>query len=467
MSTPTSPRIGYLPYELFHVYWATSLQGVKQRSAELGIRLVLPSVSPDDNIAAAVDELLRQRIDCVIVPGNLIVVDDYSFTAFNAASIPVIVTEFAPMPSFVCAVHSNELQGAETILDYLAQRIGGAGKIAHLTGGQTMRSAALRRLLERQPAIELAFDAQGPWSREWAAQMMQEALATNTDLCGVFAQNDQLALGAIDTIEALGYSDRIVVIGFDGTPDGLAAIYRGKLAATVYRSTYTVGRVAVDMAMQAASGATPPREVQTESILITPANIVEATLDSMTLLPLILQDLLESNKAQRQLQEQIIAAQQSMIQELSTPIIPISPTISVLPLIGTIDSARARMIMDTLLASVSTHRTKIVIIDISGVVVVDTGTAHYLLQSARGAQLLGAQVVLVGIGPEVAQTIVQLGVDLSDIPTYSTLQYGLEYARRKTQDRRPKTEDPRPKTEVPGVKGTPESEEDRRPKTEV
>jgi rsbT co-antagonist protein RsbR len=144
---------------------------------------------------------------------------------------------------------------------------------------------------------------------------------------------------------------------------------------------------------------------------------------------MILQDLQESNKAQLQLQHEIIAAQQRMIQELSTPIIPISDKILVLPLIGTIDSARAQQIMETMLVTISKQQAAVLIIDITGVAIVDTGVAHYLLQAARAAQLLGTQVMLVGISPEVAQTVVQLGVDLSSLTTYSSLQFGLAHAR--------------------------------------
>src|SRR5262249_56167537 len=97
--------------------------------------------------------------------------------------------------------------------------------------------------------------------------------------------------------------------------------------------------MAADGAVRAGPREPLPAEVQLDANLITPANIVEAALESMSLLPTILQDLLESNKAQVRLQHEIIAAQRSMIQELSTPIIPISDQIMVLPLIATINSA--------------------------------------------------------------------------------------------------------------------------------
>jgi ribose transport system substrate-binding protein len=427
MSAGHDLRIGYIPFELFHTYWAVCMHGVKTRAAELGITLVLPSIDADDDIPAAVADMVAQHVDAVILPGNLIV-QPYSFTAFNAAAIPVIIAEFVPGPSYTCAVHTNELQGADAVVDHLARQIDGHGKVAQFGGGRTMRYDALYRMLERQPQIELAFETEGRWARDDGARMMREALAAHPDLRGVFAHNDQLALGALDAIGEQGYDGQIVVVGFDGTPEGLTAVYQGKLSATVYRSTYIVGRRTVDVAVQAARGEQLPPEIQTDVALITPTNIVEAALDSMSLLPLILQDLLESNKAQVRLQQEIIRAQRSMIQELSTPIIPISDKILVLPLIGTIDSARAQQIMETMLGAISTHQAAVLIIDITGVAMVDTGVAHYLLQAARAAQLLGTRVILVGISPEVAQTVVQLGVDLSSIPTYSSLQHGLEHA---------------------------------------
>jgi ABC-type sugar transport system substrate-binding protein len=432
MPSQPRPRIGYIPYELVHTYWAICMQGAKTRAAEIDAELIIPSISADEDIRAAVDELVAQRIDAVILPGNLVVFEPYSFNAFNAAAIPAIVAELPAAPQFACAVHTNEQQGADAVVDYLAQQIGGHGKLAHLAGGAAIRHAALHHMLAREPQIELVFEAQGTWTRAEGARLIRDALAKHPDLRGVFAQNDQMALGALDAIDELGYAGQITVVGFDGTPDGLAAVHHGRLAATVYRGTYSVGRATVDMAAHAARGEQLPREVQTDVTLIVPSNLVEATLDSMALLPKILHDLLESNAAQMRLQHEIIAAQRSMIRELSTPIIPISDKIVVLPLVGAIDSARAQQILETILGAISTHQAMVLIIDITGVAVVDTGVAHHLLQAARAAQLLGALVMLVGISPEVAQTVVQLGVDLSGLPTYSSLQVGLEHARRRT-----------------------------------
>ena len=126
--------------------------------------------------------------------------------------------------------------------------------------------------------------------------------------------------------------------------------------------------------------------------------------------------------------EQVIREQAEQLRELSTPIIPLYTGVLVLPLVGDIDARRATQVIEALLEAISRQQADVVIIDITGVPVVDTQVANYLLQAARATQLLGSQVVLVGISPDIAQTIVQLGVDLSNIVTRANLQSGVEYA---------------------------------------
>ena len=128
------------------------------------------------------------------------------------------------------------------------------------------------------------------------------------------------------------------------------------------------------------------------------------------------------------LQDEMIRMQAAALEQLSTPLIPISEDILVMPLIGTIDSRRAQKMMETLLQGLVAHHARAVILDITGVPVVDSAVAQGLLRAAQAAQLLGAQVVLTGIRPEVAQTLVGIGANLRGIVTYSTLQNGISAA---------------------------------------
>jgi rsbT co-antagonist protein RsbR len=124
----------------------------------------------------------------------------------------------------------------------------------------------------------------------------------------------------------------------------------------------------------------------------------------------------------------VIAAQQAALRELSTPIIPLTNDLVAMPLIGAIDSNRAQQVIETLLAGVADSRATTAILDITGVQVVDTQVANALLRAAQAVKLLGARVVLTGIRPEIAQTLVGLGLDLSGIVTRATLQSGIAFA---------------------------------------
>ena len=130
--------------------------------------------------------------------------------------------------------------------------------------------------------------------------------------------------------------------------------------------------------------------------------------------------------------ERTVAMQKIALQELSAPLIPVFEGITVMPLIGTIDTERARQIMENLLNGVVKNRSEVVLIDITGVPVVDTMVAHHIIQAAEAVRLVGARCMLCGIRPEIAQTIVNLGINLDEIITKNTLKKGVEAALEMT-----------------------------------
>ncbi len=141
-------------------------------------------------------------------------------------------------------------------------------------------------------------------------------------------------------------------------------------------------------------------------------------------------DLTESvrlREIQREAEQQqaIIREQAELLAELSTPLIPISEGVLVMPLIGTLTDRRAQQVMETLLEGIVQYQAETVLLDITGVKTVDTSVANALIQVARAVNLIGSHIVLTGIQPRIAQTLVQLGVSLGDIVTYSTLQAGI------------------------------------------
>lgn len=138
------------------------------------------------------------------------------------------------------------------------------------------------------------------------------------------------------------------------------------------------------------------------------------------------------NDAINEIEENLetIRRQQFAIQELSTPILQLWDDVLALPVIGTVDTGRSADIMERLLTEVTQRQSRYVILDITGVEVVDTRTADHFIKVIKAAELLGATCLLTGIRPAVAQTLVDLGIDLSAIATLRNLKEGLKHCLR-------------------------------------
>jgi len=137
---------------------------------------------------------------------------------------------------------------------------------------------------------------------------------------------------------------------------------------------------------------------------------------------------LEERLATIQEQQKTILQQQEDLLELSSPVIKVWDNVVVLPVIGTLDSRRTQIMMENLLQKIVDTSCTIAILDITGVPTIDTQVANHLIKTVTAARLLGAECIVSGISPAIAQTIVHLGIDLSSIQTRATLQESMRYA---------------------------------------
>jgi rsbT co-antagonist protein RsbR len=147
-------------------------------------------------------------------------------------------------------------------------------------------------------------------------------------------------------------------------------------------------------------------------------------------------DVRQAEEEHTRLQEEMMRIQEAMMVELSTPLIPISDEILVMPLIGSVDDRRAQHVMERLLQGVASSRAKAVILDVTGMSSVTTQTASALVRCAQAARLLGARALMTGVRADVAQTLVTMDVDLSGIVTLSTLKAGIAYVMGMGMERR-------------------------------
>ena len=128
--------------------------------------------------------------------------------------------------------------------------------------------------------------------------------------------------------------------------------------------------------------------------------------------------------------ERTITLQQDAIRELSTPVLQVRDRLLILPIIGVIDTRRARQLTDALLHAIRANRAKVAVMDITGVAAVDSKVANHLIQTIAAARLMGTRIIVTGLSADVAQALVTLGVDLGTLDTMGDLQGGLEEAER-------------------------------------
>jgi len=147
---------------------------------------------------------------------------------------------------------------------------------------------------------------------------------------------------------------------------------------------------------------------------------------------------IKARKTKRALEAKLgtIETQAAAIRELSTPIMDIWEDILLLPIVGVLDTRRSVELMSSLLSAVVEKKSKYVILDITGVEVVDTSTADYLIKVVRASRLIGARCVLTGLSPAIAQTLVQIGADLSSITTLRSLREGLRHCLERIKSGR-------------------------------
>ena len=128
--------------------------------------------------------------------------------------------------------------------------------------------------------------------------------------------------------------------------------------------------------------------------------------------------------------ERVIRQQQEAIRELSTPVLQVRERLLILPIIGVLDSQRARQLTEQLLRAIRANRAKVVVIDITGVPTIDSKVANHLVQTVEASRLMGASVIITGLSSDIAQTLVTIGVDLSKVNAVGDLQGGIEEAER-------------------------------------
>jgi predicted ATPase/GAF domain-containing protein/tRNA A-37 threonylcarbamoyl transferase component Bud32 len=230
----------------------------------------------------------------------------------------------------------------------------------------------------------------------------------NNALAGAFTHAGVELLGLLSSQAAIAIENALLVAGVQAANDEVRRANE-RLESEVAKRTDDLRRSAADLARSNEELNRTARRLEVE-----------------------LAQRVRAEEERAAIQEQMFEAQRARLSELSTPLIPITDEIVVMPLIGAVDAERAAQVLEVALEGAQRAAARVVILDITGMRQIDSGVAATLVKTATALGLLGTQAVLTGVRPEVAQALVGLGIDLESIVTKGTLQDGIAYALRRT-----------------------------------
>src|SRR5436309_1939737 len=270
-------------------------------------------------------------------------------------------------------------------------------------GQPTLESALLRELVAHlsQNRTQLR--------QEWARRITEAELLTAMSKEEIFAEATAVYDNYVEALES-------------GTLEALQAYARNLSERIIPRGVETHEVIGIVLLLRDVLARSLFAKYQTDSALldrILDAYEPAANRVAMTVAVGFVQE-----------RERVIREQQEAIRVLSTPVLQVRERLLILPIIGVIDPQRARQLTEQLLRGIRTNRAKVVVIDITGVPVMDETVANHLVQTVEAARLLGATVIITGLSSEIAQTLVTIGVDLGKMHTVGDLQGGIEEAER-------------------------------------
>jgi ribose transport system substrate-binding protein len=273
-------RLAYMQVFPDNPFWQTMKEAVEARAAEDGVTVdtfALPTASGVADQVGQMENAVTQQYDGIIlgtvdaagiVPG---------IEAANAAGIPVIAVDTAPAGGdFISLVQTDNVAAAWLGGEFIAEQIGGMGKVLNLQGdlanqtGQA-RNEGLHQALDAYPDIQV-IDQSTMWLGERGLAITENILTSDPDIVAIFAANDPPALGAVQALKAAGRDD-VVVVGFDGTEAGLEAVKNGDLAADVLQFPDAMGIIGVDLIVRHLNGEEVPERVDSGSGLATAENV--------------------------------------------------------------------------------------------------------------------------------------------------------------------------------------------------
>lgn len=274
--------VGMAISTLANPFFVTLADGAQDAADDLGVTVIVSDAQDDAQTEADnIQDFITQDVDVIVINP---VDSDAAVAAVesaNAAGIPVVTVDRGVEGGEVLAhIASDNVLGGQLAGEFLFAELGDEGEVAQMEGvpgtsAARDRGEGFALALDGADAIELATSVTANFSRDEGFSVAQDVLQANPDVAGIFAQNDEMALGAVEAADAAGVLEDLVIVGFDATDDALVAISEGRMAGTIAQLPFLMGQLGVQSAAAVAAGEDVDAEIPVEVELVTADNVAD------------------------------------------------------------------------------------------------------------------------------------------------------------------------------------------------
>lgn len=252
--------VGLALSTLNNPFFVTLKEGAEKAAKDNKIKLISVDAQDDPaKQASGIEDLIQKKVDVILVNPTDSAAVTPAIQSANNANIPVItVDRSAEGGKVVAHVASDNIAGGEMAAKYLLEKIGSKGKIVELEGipGSSAardRGKGFHNIIDKATGVKIVAKQPADFDRAKGLSVMENILQGNKDIVGVFAHNDEMALGALKAIQAAGLKN-VAVVGFDATDDAVKAVKDGQMSGTIAQKPADIGKTAIETALKVAKG---------------------------------------------------------------------------------------------------------------------------------------------------------------------------------------------------------------------
>ncbi|HOG13659.1 MAG TPA: ribose ABC transporter substrate-binding protein RbsB [Synergistales bacterium] len=275
LAAAASQTLGVVISTLNNPFFVTLKDGAEEKAKELGVELVIYDAQDDSaKMTSSMEDLIQKKVGAILVNPTDADAVVPSILKANAAGIPVFtIDRGATSGEVVTHIASDNVAGGKMAGEFLAEKIGGKGKVVELVGipgtsAARDRGKGFHEAMEGYPGIKIVASQAADFNRDRGLAVFENILQAQPEIDGVFAHNDEMVLGAIAAAEAAGRKG-IVFVGFDAVDDAVKAVKDGRLAATVAQQPKEMGLLGVEYAVKYLEGEAIPDSVPVPLMLVT------------------------------------------------------------------------------------------------------------------------------------------------------------------------------------------------------